>query len=43
MLQLQERKKALAASIYEGGAGSGRLLEEGDIDLLLRPIDVLES
>ena len=38
MLQLQERKKALAASIYENGGSSGRLLEENDIEMLLSPI-----
>lgn len=43
MMQLQERKKALAASIYEeDGGSSGRLLDENDIDLLLRPIDSLD-
>jgi superfamily II DNA or RNA helicase len=42
MMQLQERKKVLAMSIYENTASSGAALSESDIDILLRPIDSLE-
>jgi hypothetical protein len=37
MLELQQRKKALAAGIYEAGGSSGAALEAADIERLFEP------
>jgi len=38
MLELQQRKKALAAGIYEAGGGTSAALETGDIERLFEPL-----
>jgi len=38
MLELQQRKKALAAGIYDSAGGSGAGLEAGDIERLFEPL-----
>jgi superfamily II DNA or RNA helicase len=38
MLDLQQRKKALAAGIYDAAGGTGASLEAGDIDRLFEPL-----
>ena len=38
MLELQQRKKALAAGIYDAAGGSGGGLEAGDIERLFEPL-----
>jgi SNF2 family DNA or RNA helicase len=38
MLELQQRKKALAAGIYEAAGGTGAGLEAGDIERLFEPL-----
>jgi superfamily II DNA or RNA helicase len=38
MLELQQRKKALAAGIYDAASGSGAGLEAGDIERLFEPL-----
>jgi superfamily II DNA or RNA helicase len=38
MLELQQRKKALAAGIYEAGGGTSAALEAGDIERLFEPL-----
>jgi SNF2 family DNA or RNA helicase len=38
MLELQQRKKALAAGIYDAAGGSGVGLEAGDIERLFEPL-----
>jgi SNF2 family DNA or RNA helicase len=38
MLELQQRKKALAAGIYNAAGGTGAGLEAGDIERLFEPL-----
>ena len=38
MLELQQRKKTLAAGIYEAGGGTSAALEAGDIERLFEPL-----
>jgi superfamily II DNA or RNA helicase len=38
MLELQQRKKALAAGIYDAAGGTGAALEAGDIERLFEPL-----
>ena len=38
MLELQQRKKALAAGIYEGGGNAAAALEAADIERLFEPM-----
>ena len=38
MLELQQRKKALAAGIYDTAGGTGAGLETGDIERLFEPL-----
>ena len=38
MLELQQRKKALAAGVYEAGGGTSAALETGDIERLFEPL-----
>jgi SNF2 family DNA or RNA helicase len=39
MLELQQRKKALAAGIYEAGGNAAAALEAADIEHLFKPIE----
>ena len=41
MLQLQERKRSLAESIYDANGNFNRSFSESDLAMLLRPIDEL--
>jgi hypothetical protein len=38
MLELQQRKKALAAGIYEAGGNAAGALEAADIERLFEPL-----
>jgi SNF2 family DNA or RNA helicase len=40
MLDLQQRKKALAAGIFEAGVGAAAVLEAADIERLFEPLGV---